>query len=725
MKHILLLILLLDCIYAVDYRTGKLFLKTTSSEINVDGIIDAAWNYADSADNFIQHQPFYGKSPSQNTIAKVLTTSDALYCLIISFDQTGDVQANTGTLDMFNGDVVSIMLDTYNDKRTAYKFAVSASGVKSDCRMLDDGRNRDFNWDGIWFAEAKIYDWGYVTEMKIPYKSISYNKDLDEWGLDFDRWIPHATEDIYWMKYEENEGLRISKFGKLVFDGIKPQSDGMHLEIYPVAMANLKLTESGKYTLDEDAGVDIFYNPSPSLTYMLTANPDFAQIEADPYDFNISRYETYFNERRPFFTEGNEIFMASGKDRNSGFYSPLQLFYSRRIGRKLADGSEVPLVAGTKAYGRLGGDWEYGGFLALTGEKSYLDENEELREGRAYFGTARLKKQIFGNSTIGAMFVGKKTKDNTYGVIDIDGAFRKSSYQFSYQLARSFKDNEGDYAFASGLAVFDQDWMLLNRAKYIGENFDIQEVGYVPWKGTAEFSTVGGPRWYFENGYLRSFMFYGGLILYNEKVDKYTDHSGILGINLQFRDNWGGEINFELGKALDNGIKFDVMSLNFSTWFHVSPTWNGNLWGGHAKTYNFDREYVASYTWAGNYFEWSAGKNLTIGANTNVYIENKPSGDIEEITYVSRPFINVVPINYLNLRLYVDNVYLHSSQRLDRVIVGFLFSYNFLPKSWIYLAYNDFQERGPEYDDFGNQLRTRLHTTERASVVKIKYLYYL
>ncbi len=105
---------------------------------------------------------------------------------------------------------------------------------------------------------------------------------------------------------------------------------------------------NNKYETDPDAGIDIFYNPSQELTFQLTANPDFAQIEADPFDFNISRYESYFSEKRPFFTEGNEVFSPSGKQRNSGFYRPLELFYSRRIGKLLPDGTEVPLQVGTE-----------------------------------------------------------------------------------------------------------------------------------------------------------------------------------------------------------------------------------------------------------------------------------------------------------------------------------------------------------------------------------------
>jgi len=432
MKNLLLFILLSgNFLFAIDSNNSRLILNKIPQKIIIDGKIDNLWNTADSVINFHQQDPYYGKTPSQKTISKIISTDNALYCLFICYDNSGEIQANSGVLDQFTGDVVSVMLDTYNDKRTAYKFAVNASGVKMDCRMVDDGRNRDYSWDGVWFAESKVYDWGYVVEMEIPYKSISYDKNLSEWGIDFDRWIPHSNEDIYWRKYEQNEGLRISKFGRLEFANVTPKNSGLNLEIYPIALTNTVMQENGKYKSKVDGGLDAFYNPSPSLTYQLTVNPDFAQIEADPYDFNISRYESYFSERRPFFTQGNEVFTASGKERSSGFYSPMELFYPRRIGKKLPDGSEVPLIAGTKAFGRSG-LWEYGGFLALTGEKNYQieDDNDSLvtkTEQRAYFGVGRIKKQIMANSTLGVLFVGKQTSDNSYGVLDIDGAFRGSS----------------------------------------------------------------------------------------------------------------------------------------------------------------------------------------------------------------------------------------------------------------------------------------------------------
>ncbi len=725
MKKLLLLTLFSTLIFAASSKNQNkiMLLKEMDTGIKIDGVIDAEWSKVDSVGDFFQLQPYFGQKPSRRTIAKVLTTKDALYCLIVCYDNRDDIQAGTGSLDNFDGDVVSIMLDSFNDEKTAYKFAVSASGVQADCRLLDDARNRDYSWDGIWFADSKVYDWGYVVEMKIPYKSFQYDDKANSWGLDFDRWIPKQAEDLYWCSYEQNEGQRISKFGKLVFENFRPTVQGVNLEAYPVGITKARLTENNKYDVEGKIGLDLLYNPSPKLKFQLTANPDFAQIEADPYSFNISRYESYFDERRPFFTEGNEIFMASGRQSNTGFYRPLELFYSRRIGKKLPDGSEVPLYAGAKAFGRLG-DWEYGGFVAMTGEKNYTDDDQHLTEDQAYFGSARIKRQIFGNSQAGILFVGKQTKDSTYGVIDIDGAFRQSEWQLSYQIARSIKNSEGDFAFSTGFTSMTDDWLTFARSRYIGEKFDISEVGYVPWSGTGEFTAITGPIFNYETGYVRQMLIYAGPYFNYEKADNFTDYQGLLGFNMQLRDNWGYEINAQYGKAKDEGLEYTTYAVTLSSWYNISPKWSGNLYGGYEKTYNFSREYLAPYSWAGIYINWKAADILDLGTSYDMYVEGNPEGHVEDITYNARPYFSLTPINNLNVRVYVDNVFIKSVDRLDHVIAGFLFSYNFSPKSWIYFAFNEVRDRSDQFDQSGNLLPHRMHTVERAGVAKIKYLYY-
>ncbi len=704
--------------------TGKVIeLRTASQSPIIDGMIDPQWSSADSAHDFFQLQPYYGRPPLHRTVAKMLTDKNSLYCLILCWDDKEHIQHNTGKLDDFAGDMVSLMLDTFGDHRTAYKFAVYAGGSRGDCRLLDDARNRDYSWDGVWFSASRIYDWGWVVEMEIPFRSIQYDEKLSEWGMDVDRWTSKDQEDTYWSSYEQNEGQRISKFGRLVFSDYRPTVKGLNLEIYPVGLAKAEQQPGADWELSPHAGVDVFYNPSQRLTFQLTANPDFAQIEADPYEFNISRYETYYSERRPFFTEGNEVFMPSGKQQGSGFYQPIELFYSRRIGRKLADGSEVPLQLGSKAFGRYK-DWEYGGFLAATGEKEYRAEEGMVTEPRAVFSSVRLKKQIFGNSSVGLLYVGKNEAENRNGVIDIDGALRASDWQFSYQFARSYKNDEGDYAASIGLWVPKEKYLIGMRSRYVGEKFDIQEVGFVPWQGTWNYALLAGPRWYHQTGPVSQVMVYGGPFFTYEKVDGYTDHMAAFGYNMQFRSNWGFEINFLSGKSRDMGVNYNSHELSLSSWFHTSPKWEGNLFGGYAKTYNFNRSYLAFYSWTGVQMNWLTTKVLSLGTSADVFVEGNPAGNVEDVTFNARPYVSWTPVNGLNMRLYVDNLYVRSTGHLERVIGGFLFSYNFRPKSWIYFALNEIQDRSDEYDQEDQLLPNRLHMIDRVNVVKLKYLFY-
>jgi len=719
-----LLFLLSISVLAKSDRTGKkLIVKKINAEIKLDGMIDSVWNTADSAVDFFQLSPNYDKKPTWQTVAKILTTNNALYCLFICYEDKKDIQPFTGTLDNTAGESVSLMLDSFDDRKTAYKFIVSVSGVRSDARILDDGRYKDYNWDGIWFATSKIYDWGWVAELKIPYKSIQFDEKLNFWGLDFERWIPSKAEDLFWNKYEKNEGQRVSKFGELSFLNFTPSDKSLNLEIYPVGLTKATYLQNDKYKIEPNAGLDIMFNPSPMLKFQLTANPDFAQIEADPYSFNISQYETYFNERRPFFTEGNEVFMAAGRESNTGFYSPLELFYSRRIGKKLADGSDVPLILGTKAFGRIG-EWEYGGFLALTGQKNYMNDSVNETEEQAVFGSARIKKQFDENSSVGTLFVMKQTKDSTFGVVDIDGAFRNSGWQLSYQLARSIKNSLGDYASSIGFVSTGKNWWTLARNRYIGKNFDVEQIGYVPWIGTWQITALTGPNWFYDEGALNAMLILAGIYTNYKNVEGYTDRSAVFDFNMNFKSNWGYELTLLAGKAKDQGIKYDSFELDYNCWFNTSSKWDFSFWGGYSKTYNFNLNFVAPYSWIGTQLDWNASDILTLGTSYNMWAEWNPAGSLVDITYDARPYFSFTPINYLNIRFYIDNLYYSTSKQMEQFISGLLFSYNFLPKSWIYFAYNEVDNRSQQFDAAGNILTRKMHVAARAGVFKIKYLYY-
>ena len=541
--------------------------------------------------------------------------------------------------------------------------------------------------------------------------------------MDFDRWRPIDSEDLYWCQYEQNEGQRISKFGKLLFEEFRPSLKGLNLEFYPVVFGNVNYLGDNKYKVNPNAGIDIFYNPSPQLTFQATANPDFAQIEADPYKFNISRYEVFFSERRPFFVQGREIFMPSGAQRNSGFYNPMELFYSRRIGKRLPDGSEIPITFGAKAFGRFN-EWEYGGFVARTGEKDFKNyDGSNATEPASVFVSGRVKKQILDNSSLGVLFVGKQTANKTYGVIDIDGAFRGADWQLPYQISRSIKNNQGDFAASVGFTQFGDKWLNMFRSRYVGENFDIDQVGFVPWRGTANLVALTGPVWYPKEGEISQILIFTGPAFSYEKIDAYTDWAFVLGMNMSFRSNIGYEIEIDLGRSKDLNVEYDFQAYRLSSWINKAK-WSANLYGGYQRTYNFSRNYLAGFGDLGAEFSWKVFDILEIGSSYYMGIEGNPKGDVEEISYNARPYFSLTPINDLNIRTYVDNTWRKNGDGVDRIFVGLLFAYQFSPKSWLYLALNEINERQYRYDANNKLIDSRMQLIDRVSVFKIKYLYY-
>ncbi len=715
----LLLLISFISSFAVDNSNKQILVKTIKQEILVDGQIDEIWSQADSITDFYQFSPIYDVSPTEKTVAKILRDNDNLYVLLIASDLSGYTQYRTGNLDDRNSDVLTIMLDTFNDNKTAYKFGVSASSWRLDCLMFDDGRDRDYSWDGIWWGKSEKYDWGFVIEMKIPFNSIRYDKSATEWGLDFDRWIPAISQDIYWAKYDQHSGMRISNFGKMIFEDPLPGSQGINLEFYPVALINTKMIENNKYESNPHVGLDVFYNPAPQLTLAVTLNPDFAQIEADPFNLNVSRYETYFSEQRNFFIEGTGVFRPEA----TGSFDDLELFYSRRIGKKLPNGDEVPLNFGGKVFGRIG-DLEYGGLVAKTGSTNWSLDGENYNESDAIFSNVRLKEKIFTNSTLGGMFVGKWTSESVNAVLDIDGSYRNGDLQLGYQFAKSITDTTSDYAVSAGFNNFSNNWITFMQGRYIGEDFNVDQIGYVPWKGSAQIVFGSGPRWFFENSEIKSIdSWFGGYLNY-EKYDDFIDKGLLAGMHIDFKKLWGFEMEGIYGKSKDENVIYNFLELRNFFYFNTSPTWSLNASYGYSRLYNFAREQYAPFSWVNTRFNYYLFYWLNVGSSVNIWWEGNQDNKTEELTINTRPFLSISPINYMKIRLFADNLFFNSTQQFDHWLFGVYFGYNFSPKSWIYFSYSELQDRTEQRDEFDNLMPNKMHVVERDATLKIKYLYY-
>jgi len=347
-----------------------------ANKIELDGVLDeAVWQEVAFASDFRQQRPIEGALPSQRTEVRFAYDDKALYVGAKMYVPNPEsIISPRGRRDAIsNAERIIIALDTYSDRRTAYSFGISATGTRVDYYHPEDSEfNRDYSFDPVWEGETRIHQDHWTAEMKIPFSQLRFNSSDEQiWGLNINRWIPHINEDNYWVRIPQNESGWSSRFGKL--EGIRDLKPSRRLEIFPyVAGESLvrdDVDEDNPFISSTDyasrIGLDLKMGLGPNVTLDATINPDFGQVEADPAEVNLSAFETFFDERRPFFTEGDQLLRGGG----AGYY------YSRRIGanpRGDADGDFVDtpdnstIIGASKITGRLGSGLSIGALTAVT-----------------------------------------------------------------------------------------------------------------------------------------------------------------------------------------------------------------------------------------------------------------------------------------------------------------------------------------------------------------------
>lgn len=292
----------------------------------IDGFLDdAVWELGEWQGDFSQQQPVVGAKGSEDTYLKVLYDRSNLYVAIICQEDDPDlIRDMFASRDAFAGDMTGIAIDSYFDKRTAFEFNLSAAGQKMDLKHLGD-YEWDFNWNGVWDGASARNDSGWVAEMRIPFSQMRYtDKERHIWGMHVWRWISRNYEEDQWQLIPREAPAMVYLFGEL--HGVENIRSSRQVEFLPYASTSLKRPEgtSGPGTFMPNAGVDAKVGISSDYTLDLSINPDFGQVEADPSVLNLTTFETFYEEKRPFFMEGNEIFDFKLCDDIS--------YYSRRIG---------------------------------------------------------------------------------------------------------------------------------------------------------------------------------------------------------------------------------------------------------------------------------------------------------------------------------------------------------------------------------------------------------
>lgn len=647
----------------------------------IDGYIEQVWATGDSAVSFIQKYPKEGEPATEKTIAYLLYDKNNLYVAFTCFDsEPKKINIQVTTRDNAIGDWVGLFLDTFNNKLSGYDFYVNAGNVQEDAHVSSDGRDWDRNWDGVWYSATKITDYGYNVEIKIPFKTLRFDPHITVWGINFSRCIARKHEHVFWAPQTIKNEFRVSRCG--ILKGINPGQQGLHLEFYPVVLGKYELN-----TLYPEIGLDINWN-LPTSHFAVTTYPDFAQIEADPYTINLSKYELYFPERRPFFIEGREIFDL-----------PIKLFYSRRIGKKIwidGDVKEIPIIGGAKYTGKVGRT--NFGFLS-----AYTDKVEN--EPKTLYSVGRLKLGVLKNSELGILYSEARDDTNKQSVAGIDMTFRTTELQIQSQYAHSDKGNGG---------IVELNWttskfFMIGRYSQYDKSFDINRIGFAPWKGRTKYDIELGPQWFNKSIFheLTVAITSGGQKEVGEPKSKYY-----MGATYSscFTNNWSTYLSAMKGKDYELNEYYDYYLLQAylctdnSKAVVVSCNTSYTSYG-----YNYCRNYFGPTSQNNLSVEWRISPPLSISLDVSNTIEWKPNKELEAISWVLRPILQYAITKDMHIRIYAEpNTATHIHQ------FNTLFSYNFRPKSWFYIALNETRDNR----------NGKMFPSNRIAVIKIRYLFF-
>jgi hypothetical protein len=430
-------------------------------EIAVDGRLDdAAWQRAPVASGFVQREPVEGRPAEQDTEVRILFDDEAIYVGLRMLDSHPDMIAPQLYRRDGRGqaDYVEIAFDPNRDRRTGYLFSVSAANVQGDEYLFDD-EHEDRAWDAVWSSAVTVDEGGWTAEMRIPLSQIRYEAQEGEqvWGFNVHRSRLASNEETFYALVSRLRQGTVSQFGTL--EGIRVLRGSRRLELLPYAVTSLHAgpADAGDPFFDGTAtntrvGADVSYGLGAAFTLDATINPDFGQVEADPAVINLSAFETFFEERRPFFVQNARVFdfgLSGGRN---------ELFYSRRIGRRPHGGApdgtlfdDVPdnatILGAAKLAGRTSSGLSVGALAAVTGRehgRGQLEGSDEvaefLVEPRTEYGVLALQQDFRdGQSHVGGI-VTALTRD-----LPEDGSFDglpSSAYNAGVNFEHQWSDRE-------------------------------------------------------------------------------------------------------------------------------------------------------------------------------------------------------------------------------------------------------------------------------------------
>ena len=570
---------------------------------------DVVWQTVPAVGGFLEREPHEGAEPAQATEFRVAYDDTTLFVQVRAHDSEPDkiVSYLTRRDDESPCDWIRVIVDSYHDRRTAYEFAVNPDGVKQDRYWFNDNSN-DLSWDAVWDVTVTRDGSGWTAEFRIPFSQLRFTPSASNtFGFAISRDVGRLRATSTWPLLARSANGYVSSFGDL--DGVMTGRASKRLEFTPYTVASLTREPVVGNPLIEpsaassSAGLDMKYAITPGLTLTATINPDFGQVEADPATVNLSAFETFFSERRPFFVEGSGNFRFDA-DCYDGCNN---LFYSRRIGRAPHGGDPLPsdplaftaappqttILGAAKLTGRVG-RYSIGVMHSVTQEEfaDVLDHGVASRqsvEPPTSYSVGRVRREFANQSYVGAIGTAVTRGDNQTA---LPAQAFAGGADFDWRLGRSFSLNgfvegsriNGDAAAITTIQTDNRH--LFQRPDLQSSNLDVTRTSLSGYAGALAFNKIGGE-------YVRSNSYF-----YARSPGFETNDLGFLR-RADFRrmGNW-----LQLRNNRPSG-RFRSRAINFNQW----SAWN----------YDGDRLFSGfnvngNLTWRNN---WSAGG----GFNANRY----------------------------------------------------------------------------------------------------------
>jgi hypothetical protein len=455
----------------------------------IDGVLDdQMWQSAAVIDQFFQQEPREGAPATERTEVRLLYDPRHLFIAVHAYDsQPSGIVATEMRRDanrILDEDNFQVIIDTFNDSRNGYMFVTSPLGAKLEQQISEEGQgnvrgttsNINRNWDGVWDAAARITEDGWIAEIAIPTATLRFGDSDDQtWGINFMRNIRRNNEQVFWAPIPKAYGLtRVSLAGTLT--GLRSLSHGLDLKLKPFLVTGLRRQRpsslSTTTSLLHDIGFDGKYGVTSGLNLDVTITTDFAQVEADQQQINLTRFSLFFPEKRDFFLENAGMFnMGTTADE-------ADLFFSRRIG--LSDsGQEIPILAGTRLTGKAGKNNI--ALLDIQTERAFRDSGDNFLVGR-------YSRDVLQRSRVGALFVNKESVNGSPHFNRTIGADANLAVTRALQvnsfIAKTSTPGvaDGDMALYGRVAYRTREWNLYAQYIDLQDNFN-PEVGFVPRRG--------------------------------------------------------------------------------------------------------------------------------------------------------------------------------------------------------------------------------------------------